>query len=211
MFKPTHYREGLRADRERAGVVYFWLGGDAMKRVGIENPGRRSFLRAAPAAAAAGLALTDARLFGLQAETPSGWPGPAAKFQVFTAAAMAQDMAAVEDKPGNLTLVEDKGVPFSIVMTCEKRKSAPVFEWHQDRDHIFQILDGWTEYEVGGTPKGGKYIGPGEWRGPDVEGATKLTLHKGDRLVIPRGTPHRRSTPESVTFTLISPEGVEKA
>jgi mannose-6-phosphate isomerase-like protein (cupin superfamily) len=37
-----------------------------------------------------------------------------------------------------------------------------------------------------------------------------LTLHKGDMLIIPRGTPHKRSTAGSVTFTLISPSGVAK-
>jgi mannose-6-phosphate isomerase-like protein (cupin superfamily) len=76
---------------------------------------------------------------------------------------------------------------------------------HEHRDHIFQILEGSTTYEVGGTPKGGRTIGPGEWRGPHVDGATRLTLNKGDRLIVPRGTPHKRSTPEHVTFTLISP------
>jgi mannose-6-phosphate isomerase-like protein (cupin superfamily) len=49
-------------------------------------------------------------------------------------------------------------------------------------------------------------IAPGEWRGPESIGATRLTLRKGDTLVIPRGTPHKRTTLGSVTFTLISPE-----
>jgi len=30
---------------------------------------------------------------------------------------------------------------------------------------------------------------------------------QGDMLVIPRGTPHKRSTAGTVTFTLISPQG----
>ena len=34
-----------------------------------------------------------------------------------------------------------------------------------------------------------------------------MTLHKGDMLVIPRGTPHKRSTEGSVTFYLISTTG----
>ncbi|MGH9599448.1 MAG: hypothetical protein ACRD27_06260 [Terracidiphilus sp.] len=182
-----------------------------MDRLSIENPGRRKFLRAAPAAAAAGLALADVRLLALPAQTQDSRTGVPAKFQLFTAAAIAQDVAATEVKPGNVNLVDDKNLPFTIVLTTEKHKSAPVFEWHLHRDHIFQILEGWTVYEVGGTPKGGRFIAPGEWRGRDVEGATKLTLRKGDRLVIPRGTPHKRTTPASVTLTLISPEGVVKA
>ena len=48
---------------------------------------------------------------------------------------------------------------------------------------------------------------PGEWLAPASEGAKSLTLKKGDMLVIPRGTPHKRSTEGSVTFTLISTTG----
>ena len=36
-------------------------------------------------------------------------------------------------------------------------------------------------------------------------------MSKGDMLVIPRGTLHKRSTEDRVMFTLISPPGVVKA
>lgn len=169
----------------------------------IENPGRRNFLRAAPVAAAAGFALADASLLALPAAGAA--TSGAEKYQLITAEEIAKDIQKTEAKPGNVTLVPEKGVGFSMVLTTEKSQTAPEFESHQHRDHIFQILEGSTVYEVGGTPKGGRMIGPGEWRGPNVEGATKLTLNKGDRLVVPRGTPHKRSTPGSVTLMLISP------
>jgi mannose-6-phosphate isomerase-like protein (cupin superfamily) len=170
----------------------------------IQNPGRRNFLRAAPVAAAAGFALADASLLALPAGDPP--QKSAVKFQLFSAPEIAKDMRKLEANPGNANLVEEKGdIGFSMVMTAEKDKIAPEFESHQHRDHIFQILEGSTVYEVGGTPKGGRVIAPGEWRGPEVVGATKLTLNKGDQLVIPRGTPHKRSTAGSVTLMLISP------
>lgn len=172
----------------------------------IDNPGRRKFLCAAPAAAAAGLVLAEASLFATPASGQVA--SSAARFQVFTAADMEKDIRKAEEDSGNINMVEEKGgTSFTMVLTSEKNKTAPEFEMHERRDHIFQILEGSTIYEVGGTPKGGRSIGPGEWRGPEVEGATKITLHKGDRLVVPRGTPHKRSTQQSVTFTLISPEG----
>ena len=62
-------------------------------------------------------------------------------------------------------------------------------------------------YELGGTPQGGHNTKPGEWLAPASEGATKMTLHKGDWLLIPRGTPHKRTTETSVTFALISTTG----
>ena len=69
------------------------------------------------------------------------------------------------------------------------------------------ILDGTTVYEVGGKPKGGHNVRPGEWLAPEAEGATRLTLKKGDVLSIPRGTLHKRSTEGTVTLMLISAQG----
>jgi mannose-6-phosphate isomerase-like protein (cupin superfamily) len=78
---------------------------------------------------------------------------------------------------------------------------------HEHRDHVLQILDGTTVYEVGGTLKNARNTRPGEWRAPAADGTTSLTLKKGDMLTIPRGTPHKRSTAESVTLLLISCRG----
>lgn len=133
-------------------------------------------------------------------------PSHPAGFQHITAAQIHHDVVTTEATPGSRNLVGGNGVSFTMVLTTEEHTAAPGFEAHAHRDHIFQILEGSTEYEIGGTPKGGRMIAPGEWRGPESLGATRLTLRKGDRLVIPRGTPHKRTTPASVTFTLISPE-----
>ena len=48
-------------------------------------------------------------------------------------------------------------------MTVEDKKAAKEFEWHEGRDHILQILEGSTEYELGGTPQGGHNTKPMEW------------------------------------------------
>ncbi len=94
-----------------------------------------------------------------------------------------------------------------MILTTEKAKSGAEFEWHEHRDHVFQIIDGSTVYELGGTPKGAHSKAPGEWNSPESEGHQTVTLNKGDMLVVGRGTPHRRVTAESVTFSLISPQG----
>jgi quercetin dioxygenase-like cupin family protein len=172
---------------------------------------RRNFLRTAPLAAAISLPLTEQFLFasgttmaGAQATTPE-------PIQVFTSGKLTDAMKALQAKPGNDNLFGSKALPFTIVMTTEEKKSGKEFEYHEGRDHIFQILDGTTTYELGGTPKDARNTKPGEWLAPTSAGATSLTLHKGDMLVIPRGTPHKRSTETSVTFTLISIEGSVKA
>jgi mannose-6-phosphate isomerase-like protein (cupin superfamily) len=91
-----------------------------------------------------------------------------------------------------------------IILTEEATKAAKEFEWHATRDHVFQVLDGETKYELGGTPKGAHQTKPGEWLAPESEGAKTVILKKGDYLYVPRMTPHKRTTEGSVSLLLIS-------
>ncbi len=171
----------------------------------LSNPGRREFLRVVPAGAAAGFAIANSSLFSQAAEAQTQSAGSGASFQVITAQQIQDDEKALQASPGNNNVVQAK--TFTVVMTTEAAKTGAEYEWHEGRDHVFQILDGETVYEVGGTPKGAHSIGPAEWRAPEAEGTTKFTLKKGDMLIVPRGTLHKRSTAVSVTFWLISPQG----
>lgn len=174
-----------------------------MRTASIPNPARRKFLRAVPAAAAAGFTLNNASLFAASA-AGQGTGAPALTFKLFKAQEIQDDLSALAANPGNNNLVQEKS--FVVVLTTEKAKTAAEFEWHEHRDHVFQILDGSTVYELGGTPKGAHSKAPGEWNSPESEGHQTVTLSKGDMLVIARGTPHRRITAGSVTFSLISPQ-----
>jgi mannose-6-phosphate isomerase-like protein (cupin superfamily) len=172
----------------------------------VKDRTRRNFLRAAPLVAAVSLPLAEKLLFasGAASGGAAATPEP---FQMFTADKLADAMKMLQAKPGNDSLFESKALPFTIVMTTEEKKIAKEFEYHEGRDHIVQILDGTTVIEVGGAPKNARNTKPGEWLAPTSHGATALTLHKGDMLVIPRGTPHKRSTEGSVTLILISTTG----
>ena len=169
-----------------------------------QQASRRHFLRSASfAAAAVTLPLAESAV----AEKSTGAPATPVPFQVFTADELADDMKALQATPGNNNLFQPATLPFAVVLTTETKHAAKEFEWHEGRDHIVQILEGSTLYEVGGTPQNGRNTKPSEWLAPTAEGATKLMLHKGDMLVIPRGTPHKRTTETSVTFYLISTTG----
>ena len=172
---------------------------------------RRNFLRTAPLVAAVSLPLTEKLLFASVAESNGVQAATPEPFQLFTSGKLTDAMKTLQAQPGNDNLFASKAPPLTIVMTTEEKKSGKEFEYHEGRDHIFQILEGTTVYELGGTPKDARNTKPGEWLAPASEGATSLTLHKGDMLVIPRGTPHKRSTETSVTFILISAEGSAKA
>ena len=175
-----------------------------MEKNKIQESSRRNFLRTATVAAAAGFTLSDAKLFAapVQGQGTAATPD---SFKVYTAEHLTEEWQALDKAPANKTIVINAN--YSIILTVEKAKSAKEFEWHEGRDHVIQIVDGTTDYEVGGTPKGGHSTGPGEWLAPESEGATKMTLKKGDMLLVPRGTPHKRSTTDNVRLTIISSIG----
>jgi uncharacterized protein YjlB len=169
---------------------------------------RRNFLRTAPIAAAAGFTLTDALAAIAQGATAAEGAevnASAQPIKLWTAKDVSADVMALDAKPGDNRLYDSKSIPVQIILTVEKHKSAAEFEWHEGRDHIVQILDGSTLYEVGGTPTGTKVMpGEGEWHATGSTGSKSILLGKGDVMLIPRGTLHKRSTEDSVTFMLIS-------
>jgi quercetin dioxygenase-like cupin family protein len=171
-----------------------------------KNTSRRNFLRTAPVAAAAGFSLSNSMMSSAQATSPGADAVVAAAepIKLFTVKELAADMTALDAKPGDNRLYDSKAIPVQIILTTEKHKSATEFEFHAGRDHIIQIIDGSTLYEVGGTPTGIKPLGPGEWHATGSQGSKSIILVKGDMLLIPRGTLHKRSTEDSVTFMLIS-------
>jgi len=166
------------------------------------NATRRSFLRSAPVAAAGFTFGEGVLLPAAEAQTAASVP-----FQVFPAEKIAEDIKALAVKPGNNNLFDNPALPFTVVLTTETAHSAKEFEWHEGRDHILQVIEGSTVYEIGGKPEGAHSSKPSEWNAPSAAGATKMTLRKGDMLVIPRNTLHKRSTEGSVTFYLISTTG----
>ncbi len=149
----------------------------------LRDQSRRNFIRTAPLAAAAASPLTDKLLFAAQSIPPTS----AVPFQLFTAAKLADDAAKLQAAPGNNNLFQDKSAPLHRRPHHGAPEAAKDFELHEGRDHIVQILDGTTLYEVGGTPQNAHSTKPGEWHAPTSAGSTTYTLNKGDMLVIPRG------------------------
>ena len=115
---------------------------------------------------------------------------------------METELKGVQANHGTKNLVTSPAT--LVVINEETKKAAKEFEWHAHRDHIFQVLDGETKYELGGTPMSGRETKPGEWLAPESEGAKMVVLKKGDYLFIPRMTPHKRTTDGTVSLLLIS-------
>jgi mannose-6-phosphate isomerase-like protein (cupin superfamily) len=170
----------------------------------LKNQSRRNFFLSAPLAAVASLSLTEQLLHASTGAAQSAADAAHEPVQSFPAQTIESLVKGLQATSASKTLVGTKESPFTIAVGSETTKSAKEFEYHEHRDHIFQVLEGTTLYQLGGTPQTPRSTGSGEWLAPNSEGSASFTLHKGDMIVIPRGTPHKRSTAESVSFTLIS-------
>jgi len=178
-----------------------------MSAIDPQNPNRRKFLLTAPAAAAAGLALAEPAIFSSLASAQQDMGLSKVPFTLVKSDELDADIKTemkAEGKNANKILYTDAN--FEIALTTETDTHGAEHEWHEYKDHIIHILDGATTIEVGGKPKGAHKLSTGEWRSPECEGFSPVTLAKGDTLVLPRGTPHRRITTGTVTLTLTSPK-----
>jgi mannose-6-phosphate isomerase-like protein (cupin superfamily) len=130
--------------------------------------------------------------------------GTAAAFEVFPAAEIASVVKDVQASHGTKNLITSKTTTMAFTINEETDKVAKEFEYHAHRDHVFQVLYGETEYQLGGTPKNARETKPGEWLATESEGYTSVKLKQGDYLSVPRMTPHKRITTGSVTLLLIA-------
>src|SRR5512140_1999496 len=118
-----------------------------MEKTTTKESSRRNFLRTATVAAAAGFALGDTKLFAAPAEGQGTSPAPDS-FKLYTAEHLAEEWQGLDKAPANKTIVINSN--YSIILTVEKAKAAKEFEWHEGRDHVIEIVEGATDYEIGG-------------------------------------------------------------
>jgi lysophospholipase L1-like esterase/mannose-6-phosphate isomerase-like protein (cupin superfamily) len=118
----------------------------------------------------------------------------------------AQSVTDVQQKlqPGNKVeeLIGGEGMELRVAIQHEKDTAAANGEVHDASDDVYYVLDGSATLTLGGTLEGAKEVEPGEWRAPQITGGQKVAINKGDLIVVPRGTPHQRST-TGQNFTMI--------
>lgn len=111
-----------------------------------------------------------------------------------------------ELQPGNATknLIGGETLSCRVFVQHEKDASANQAEVHAAADDIFIIKEGTATYILGGKLDAPTQVQPGEWRAANIAGGKEYKLAKGDMIVVPRGTPHRRiTTGQDVTVMII--------
>lgn len=118
----------------------------------------------------------------------------------------AQSIADVEKKLGAENKAEDliggEGMQLRVAIQHEKGEPAKSGEVHDASDDVYYVTEGSATLTVGGTLETPLEIEPGEWRGPRIIGGRTFDVAKGDLIIVPRGTPHQRSTANK-DFTMI--------
>jgi len=102
----------------------------------------------------------------------------------------AQKIAAVR--------LNDFGNHYAMVAHREASGEA---ELHETESDLLVISSGTATLTVGGTISNGKTTGPGEVRGPSIEGGSKQKLSAGDVVDIPPKTPHQLALDAGEQFT----------
>jgi mannose-6-phosphate isomerase-like protein (cupin superfamily) len=91
-------------------------------------------------------------------------------------------------------LIGGEGMELRVAVQHEADKAAASAEIHDASDDVYYVLEGTATLTLGGTLEAPKEVEPGEWRGPGIKGGQNFDVKKGDLVVVPRGTPHMRST-----------------
>jgi len=107
-------------------------------------------------------------------------------------------------KPENKTseLIDSTGMQLRVAVQHEKNRSGAAAELHDASDDVYYVLDGSATLVLGGKLDAPKEADPGEWRSPRIIDGKTIEIKKGDVIIVPRGTPHQRST-ENKDFTML--------
>jgi mannose-6-phosphate isomerase-like protein (cupin superfamily) len=99
-------------------------------------------------------------------------------------------------QPDNKTseLIDSAGMQLRVAVQHEKNRSSAPAELHDASDDVYSVLDGSATLVLGGKLEDAKETDPGEWRSPRIIDGKTFEIKKGDLIVVPRGTPHQRST-----------------
>ena len=137
------------------------------------------------------------------AQTPQRKPSEATRPVVVMPAQSLNDLKE-KLKPGNKTeeLIDSAGMELRVAVSHENNKTDAAAEVHDASDDVYYVLEGSATLVLGGKLDAPREIEAGEWRSPKIIDGKTVDITKGDLVVVPRGTPHQRSTANK-DFTMI--------
>ncbi|HEX9919646.1 MAG TPA: cupin domain-containing protein [Pyrinomonadaceae bacterium] len=141
------------------------------------------------ASAVGSLAQTGAE--GTGSRAPSE---PSRPFVVMTAQTLAELERRLRPEAKAEDLIGGPGQQLRVAVQHERNKAALEAEVHDASDDVYYVLEGAATLTLGGRLEVPRETERGEWRAPRISGGRTVEIRKGDLVVVPRGTPHMRST-----------------
>src|SRR5437773_1408365 len=180
------YMKSAQRTAENSPAIYCW---DRPLR-GLFMPTSAALLLTAITVATAG-------------QTPNRKPSEATRPVVVMQAQSLNDLKE-KLKPGNKTeeLIDSAGMELRVAVQHENNKTGAAAELHDASDDVYYVLEGSATLVLGGKLDAPREVEPGEWRSPKIIDGKTFEITKGDLVVVPRGTPHQRSTANK-DFTMI--------
>ena len=110
----------------------------------------------------------------------------------------AQSLAELERRLHPDSKAEDliggAGMQLRVAVQHERDRADAQAEVHDASDDVYYVLEGSATLTLGGRLDSPTEAQPGEWRARRILGGQTFEITKGDLVVVPRGTPHQRST-----------------
>jgi mannose-6-phosphate isomerase-like protein (cupin superfamily) len=99
-------------------------------------------------------------------------------------------------RPGNNVedLIGGEGMQLRVAVQHDKSRPSAAAEVHDASDDVYYVLEGEATLTLGGRLDAPTEAQPGEWRSPRIVGGETFVISKGDLVVVPRGTPHQRTS-----------------
>jgi len=106
---------------------------------------------------------------------------------------------------GNKTedLIGGEGMQLRVAVQHDKLRETADAEVHDASDDVYYVLDGAAKLTLGGTLQDPREATPGEWKSKTIVGGTTFQIKKGDLIIVPRGTPHQRTSIKGQEFSMI--------
>lgn len=135
------------------------------------------------------------------AQTPST---PSQAYLVMSGQSLEESIKELQAENKIKNLVSGAAIGCRVFIQHEKDVTTSQAEVHDGADDIFIILEGNATLTLGGKLESPDQTQPGEWRAAAITGGREFKLAKGDVIIVPRGTPHRRITPgQDVTLMVV--------
>jgi len=139
-------------------------------------------------------ACASAQVTGSGSTTVRGPSSPIRPFVVTTAQTVDEAVRKLHPENKVEELIGGEGMELRVAIQHESNRAAASAEIHDASDDVYYVLEGTATLTLGGRLEAPKEIELGEWRGPRIEGGQNFDVKKGDLVIVPRGTPHMRST-----------------